>query len=304
MRQRGVTVSFAAEEGETDAGEVKEVGTGNRAPQRTYVSPIGPKGERFAIVSVNRRGDSAHEVLYVAIRDREGLAMFEYGAMSIRQEQELLMSWKGEEPLGFQEVSPEWAWEVLRRAYARSREVASLVPEEFVLFRHQWELHGDDASQISMGLDLEGDASAREMAVLARSYPMKMWGVDQDLVAECAGELEEVESSPLTLGPELARGRREKVFAKFAEFFFDEENRRFWRQRLEETARFLAAACRDQEAVAALATAKLMRDSIASNPFCLETIRSRVEATKKRDESEQKLIERPGAARLPPGGLA
>jgi hypothetical protein len=258
MKSRGLEVVIP----ETDESEPLKIVNFEPSKATVYISGIDYVGDRllFLSKSVLRWG-----VLFfqITLSDQEGIKNFSAFDLKRKEIKNFLKKISEDGVVHFIEITPEYGYFLIDEAYQINLQKGIPLPEQF----HQWKLEIDDLRgavtepiiyscispetihQATLNAARDQYLSLFELEEFKGCFlePRLVWGYVEKLKA--------IKESPLILDPFNVEQRREAIFSEAIQKIFDEDLRRIYQRRLEETAYLLFRTNREEAANCALCAA-------------------------------------------------
>jgi len=247
---------------ETDESEPLKSVNLEPSEATVYISGIDYVGDRliFLSKSVLRWG-----VLFfqITLSDQEGIKNFSAFDLKRKEIKNFLKKISEDGVVHFIEITPEYGYFLIDEAYQINLQKGIPLPEQF----HQWKLEIDDLrgavtepiiySCISPETIHQAtlNAARDQYLSLFELEEFKGWFLEPRLVWGYVEKLKAIKESPLILDPFNVEQRREAIFSEAIQKIFDEDLRRIYQRRLEETAYLLFRTNREEAANCALCAA-------------------------------------------------
>jgi hypothetical protein len=258
MKSRGLEVVIP----ETDESAPLKIANLEPAQPTVYISGIDYVGDRliFLSKSVLRLG-----VLFfqITLSAQDGIKNFSVFDLKRKEIKNFLKKISEDGVVRFIEITPEYAYFLIEEAYQINLQKGIPLPEQF----NHWKVEMDDLkgavnepliySCISHDTLHEANLNAvrNQYHSLFELEEFKSWFLEPRLVWGYLEKLRAIEESPLILDPLRVEQRRETIFSEAVQKIFDEDLRRIYQRRLEETAYILFRTNREEAAKRALCAA-------------------------------------------------
>jgi len=258
MKNKGLEVVIP----ETDESEPLKIVNLEPSQATAYISGIDYVGDRliFLSKSVLRWG-----VLFfqITLSDQDGIKNFSAFDLKRKEIKNFLKKISEDGVVHFIEITPEYSYFLIDEAYQINLQKGIPLPEQF----NHWKVEIDDLrgsvtepiiySCISHDTIREAtlNAAPDQYHSLFELEEFKSWFLEPRLVWGYLEKLRAIEESPLVLDPYHVEQRREAIFSEAMHKIFDEDFRRIYQRRLEETAYMLFRTNKEEEAKCALCAA-------------------------------------------------
>ena len=258
MKSRGLEVVIP----ETEESEPLKIVNLEPSQATVYISGIDYVGDRliFLSKSVLRWG-----VLFfqITLSDQDGIKNFSAFDLKRKEIKNFLKKISEDGVVQFIEITPEYGYFLIDEAYQINLQKGIPLPEQF----NHWKVEIDDLrgsvtepiiySCISRDTIHEAtlNAAQNQYHSLFEREEFKSWFLEPRLVWGYLEKLRVIDESPLVLDPLHVEQRREAIFSEAVQKIFDEDFRRIYQRRLEETAYMLFRTNKEEEAKCALCAA-------------------------------------------------
>jgi len=258
MKSRGLEVVIP----ETEESEPLKIVNLEPSQATVYISGIDYVGDRliFLSKSVLRWG-----VLFfqITLSDQDGIKNFSAFDLKRKEIKNFLKKISEDGVVQFIEITPEYGYFLIDEAYQINLQKGIPLPEQF----NHWKVEIDDLrgsvtepiiySCISRDTIHEAtlNAAQNQYHSLFEREEFKSWFLEPRLVWGYLEKLRAIDESPLVLDPLHVEQRREAIFSEAVQKIFDEDFRRIYQRRLEETAYMLFRTNKEEEAKCALCAA-------------------------------------------------
>jgi len=258
MKSRGLEVVIP----ETEESEPLKIVNLEPSQATVYISGIDYVGDRliFLSKSVLRWG-----VLFfqITLSDQDGIKNFSAFDLKRKEIKNFLKKISEDGVVQFIEITPEYGYFLIDEAYQINLQKGIPLPEQF----NHWKVEIDDLrgsvtepiiySCIPHDTINEAtlNAAPDQYHSLFELEEFKSWFLEPRLVWGYLEKLRAIEESPLVLDPLHVEQRREAIFSEAVQKIFDEDFRRIYQRRLEETAYMLFRTNKEEEAKCALCAA-------------------------------------------------
>ena len=258
MKSRGLAVVIP----ETDESEPLKIVNLEPSQATVYISGIDYVGDRliFLSKSILRWG-----VLFfqITLSDQDGIKNFSAFDLKRKEIKNFLKKISEDGVVQFIEITPDYGYFLIDEAYQINLKKGIPLPEQF----NHWKVEIDDLrgsvtepiiySCIPHDTIHEAtlNAAPDQYHSLFELEEFKSWFLEPRLVWGYLEKLRAIEESPLVLDPLRVEQRREAIFSEAVQKIFDEDFRRIYQRRLEETAYMLFRTNKEEEAKCALCAA-------------------------------------------------
>ena len=258
MKSRGLEVVIP----ETEESEPLKIVNLEPSQATVYISGIDYVGDRliFLSKSVLRWG-----VLFfqITLSDQDGIKNFSAFDLKRKEIKNFLKKISEDGVVQFIEITPEYGYFLIDEAYQINLQKGIPLPEQF----NHWKVEIDDLrgsvtepiiySCMSHDTIHEAtlNAAPDQYHSLFEREEFKSWFLEPRLVWGYLEKLRVIDESPLVLDPLHVEQRREAIFSEAVQKIFDEDFRRIYQRRLEETAYMLFRTNKEEEAKCALCAA-------------------------------------------------
>ena len=258
MKNRGLEVVIP----ENDESEPLKIVNLEPSQATVYISGIDYVGDRliFLSKSVLRWG-----VLFfqITISDQDGIKNFSAFDLKRKEIKNFLKKISEDGVVQFIEITPEYGYFLIDEAYQINLQKGIPLPEQF----NHWKVEIDDLrgsvtepiiySCIPHDTLHEPTLSAArdQYHALFEFEEFKSWFLEPRLVWGYLEKLRAIEESPLILNSLHVEQRRAAIFSEAVQKIFDEDFRRIYQRRLEETAYMLLRTNKEEAAKRALCAA-------------------------------------------------
>ncbi len=243
---------------------------------RAYVGSYDPSWVRLVILAIPRR-PRGFDVAICAINDAVGIDEFNWSLFSKKSLRELEKDLETASPFKMVETSMEHALWCIERAYGISNNKSSQACMEYDRFKAYVGIEISPPERPFV-YDLIDEARVKEGRIslwqLETLFEDKMFMapflLKPDEISSLVQELDKVSESPIIISKAQAMEMEKKIRKEWLRKKFPEQERRILKYRLEETAYILAKLGKDEEALAALLSAKEMEKELTEfheNPF-------------------------------------
>ena len=258
MKSKGLEVVIP----ETDESEPLKIVNLEPSQATVYISGIDYVGDRliFLSKSVLRWG-----VLFfqITLSDQDGIKNFSAFDLKRKEIKNFLKKISEDGVVQFIDITPEYGYFLIDEAYQMNLQKGIPLPEQF----NHWKVEIDDLrgsvnepiiySCISHDTIHKAtlNATPHQYHSLFELEEFKSWFLEPRLVWRYLEKLRAIEESPLVLDPLHVEQRREAIFSEAVQKIFDEDFRKIYQRRLEETAYMLFRTNKEEEANCALCAA-------------------------------------------------
>ena len=258
MKSRGLEVVIP----ETEESEPLKIVNLEPSQATVYISGIDYVGDRliFLSKSVLRWG-----VLFfqITLSDQDGIKNFSAFDLKRKEIKNFLKKISEDGVVQFIEITPDYGYFLIDEAYQINLKKGIPLPEQF----NHWKVEIDDlrgsVTEPIIYSCLPHDtiheailnANQDQYRSLFELEEFRSWYLEPRLVWGYLEKLRAIEESPLVLDPLHVEQRREAIFSEAVQKIFDENFRRIYQRRLEETAYMLFRTNKEEEAKRALCAA-------------------------------------------------
>ena len=259
MKSRGLEVVIPETDEESEPLKIVNL---EPSQATVYISGIDYVGDRliFLSKSVLRWG-----VLFfqITLSDQDGIKNFSAFDLKRKEIKNFLKKISEDGVVHFIEITPDYGYFLIDEAYQINLQKGIPLPEQF----NHWKVEIDDLrgsvtepiiySCISHDTIHEAtlNAAPGQYLSLFELEEFKNWVLEPRLVWGYLEKLRDIGNSPLILDPRQVEQRREAIFSEAAQKIFDQDFRRIYRRRLEETAYMLFRKNNEEAAKCALSAA-------------------------------------------------
>jgi hypothetical protein len=258
MKSRGLEVVIP----ETDESEPLKIVNLEPSQATVYISGIDYVGDRliFLSKSVLRWG-----VLFfqITLSDQDGIKNFSAFDLKRKEIKNFLKKISEDGVVQFIEITPDYGYFLIDEAYQINLQKGIPLPEQF----NHWKVEIDDlrgsVTEPIIYSCIPHDTIHEATLIAARDQyhslfeleEFKSWFLEPRLVWGYLEKLRVIDDSPLILDPHHVEQRQEAIFSEAVQKIFDENFRRIYQRRLEETAYMLFRTNKEEEAKCALCAA-------------------------------------------------
>jgi hypothetical protein len=258
MKSRGLEVVIP----ETEESKPLKIVTLEPSQATVYISGIDYLGDRLVFLSksVLRWG-----VLFfqITLSDQDGIKNFSAFDLKRKEIKNFLKKISEDGVVHFIEVPPECGYFLIDEAYQINLQKGIPLPEQF----NHWKVEIDDLrgsiTEPIIYSCIPHDTIHEATLIAARDQyhslfeleEFKSWFLEPRLVWGYLEKLRVIDDSPLILDPHHVEQRQEAIFSEAVQKIFDENFRRIYQRRLEETAYMLFRTNKEEAAKRALCAA-------------------------------------------------
>jgi len=263
MKNRGLNIVIP----QTEDIEPVKLSFSDTLPANAYITGIDYLGERLLFISksVLRWGTI---FLQITLSDQEGIKNFSAFDLSRKEAKNFLKNIRKKLMIPVVEIPSDYSYFLIDEAYQINLKKGIPLPEQFIHFKLEIdELKGSITQPIIYSCFSPDFFDENNLSHLRKNYhslfaeeDFKGWFLEPRLLTDFLEKINEVETSPLILSPYQVEQRYQTIFTEAARKIFDQEWRKIYQRRLEETAYILFCLQKEELAKLTLAAGYDLRE--------------------------------------------